>query len=425
VRKGYRFYLIVAPALLLCASLLSACQGPTDKVQACNPKSLPVVKTLASVQSSSQTAYAASGPNLYAFNAGSGAPRWCSKITLGNGEDRFKSMASDGHNVYTYTMEGDTTAFNSGTGAIVWSDDTKTDYAGFNKTPSPLLVHTTIYTGSPSLYALNSSNGTTNWQYTLPSDVFINEAPVESEGKLFIGTNSFQQKSSGKLPDQMYGLDAATGNKLWTFSLKQNAMLWGDLAASNGVIVFPYQESVPLGSNSSTYITFLQALNAQNGKAIWQKELGLPNYPVAANGLLYVAGFVPDDKNEDQILYALDIRTGTVRWSLTNKVASDDPFLVSNTTLYTANSTGKITAFDALTGELLWQGQLRLSTETALTGRLALLDNRLFVGTESANFSTHPDFYIHAFNLTTHQEDWQANITGVETSDGVTMSVGV
>jgi len=420
VRKGSTFYLIVAPALLLCASLLSACQGPTDKVEACNPKSLPVVKTLASVRPSSQTVYAASGPNLYAFNAGNGAPRWCSKITLGNGEDRFTSVASGGRDVYTYTAEGDTTAFNSGTGAIVWSDDTKTDYEELNKTPSPLIVHTTIYTGSPSLYALNSSNGTTNWQYTLPSNVFINEAPVESEGKLFIGTNSFQQTSSSRLPDQIYELDAATGNKRWAFSLKQNDMLWGDLVASNGMIVFPYQERV-----SNTYITFLQALNAQNGKAIWQKELWLPDHPVAANGLLYVAGFVPDDKNEDQVLYALDIRTGTVRWSLTNKVDSDDPFLVTNTTLYTANGDGKITAFDALTGELLWQGQLRLSTKTALTGRLALLDNRLFVGTESANFSTHPDFYIHAFNLTTHQEDWQANITGVETSNVVTISVGV
>lgn len=45
LRKGLTFYLILL-ALLLCASLLSACQGPTDQTQACNPKSLPIVKTL-------------------------------------------------------------------------------------------------------------------------------------------------------------------------------------------------------------------------------------------------------------------------------------------------------------------------------------------------------------------------------------------
>lgn len=426
LRKGFTFYLIL-PTLLLCTSLLSACQGPTDQTQACNPKSLPIVKTLEPVQPSSQTVYAASGPNLYAFNAGNGTSLWCSKLTYGNNEeDHFDSLASNGHNVYAYTTGGETTAFNSNTGKIAWSDDTKNDFSDFNRTTPPSIAGNTIYAGSLSIYALNASNGTTNWQYTLPSKVFANMVPVESAGKIFIAAHSLQEKSSGNLPDQIYGLDAATGRKLWTFSLQDDEQLGvGYLAASEGIIVFPYQKFVTI-DGVGTSLSFLQALNTQNGKTIWQKELGLPDHPVAANGLLYVAGFVPDDKvDADDVFYAFDIHTGVVRWSLTNKVHTDEPFLVTNDILYAVGNSGKVSAFDALTGRLLWQGQLRLSTELALISRLALLDDHLFVGTESANFSTHPDFYIHAFNLTTHREDWQANITGVETSNAVTLCVGV
>lgn len=406
---------LLLPTFLVLVSLLSACQSPalTDQAQACNPKSLPVVKTLEPVQASSQIVYATSGPNLYAFNAGNGALRWCSKISLGNELDEFDSVARSGANVYAYTEAGNTTAFNAHSGKLVWSTDTGNIYTDFVQgIPPPSIVNNTIYGGTRSIYALNTQDGSVRWHYSFPSHGYAEFVPVVSNGDIYFSANALQN---------IYALDAATGNKSWVLSLNESTRVFGQLAAGEGVVAFPYQKA-----SSDGGINFgLDVVNAQNGRLLWQKALGSLSSMIVANGLLYVAGYTPDNSVDAvEAFYAFDIRTGSVRWSLTNKIAADNPFLVTNNVLYTFNGSGEITALNALTGQLLWHGQLQLSSKVLLPSRLTLLDDELFVETKDADFAQHPTFYLHAFNINTQQEDWYANITGIETSAGSMYSVG-
>ena len=207
---------LILPTFLLLASLLSSCQnGPTDQATACNPKSLPVVKTLEPVQTSSQTVYATSWPNLYAFNAGNGAPRWCSKISVSNELEEFESVTRSGGSVYTSTSGGNITVFNANSGALMWSTNTSVGQDNY-RTP-PLLMHKTVYEGFYTLYALNTQDGSVNWQFSPGDQVVMLAPPVITDGNIYVDTHAYQAQV-----DQVHALDASTGASRWTMQIPKN-----------------------------------------------------------------------------------------------------------------------------------------------------------------------------------------------------------
>lgn len=422
---------------LLLAGLLSACQsGPTDQVQACNPKSLPVVKTLQPVQALSQTVYATSGPNLYALNAGNGATSWCSKISTASDRDELASVTHDGDKLYAFTEMGNITSFAANSGKLVWSVNTENIYSDLdNAALPPSIANETIYGGTRSIYALNTQDGSVRWQYALPDNFFANTVPLANNGKVYVGVVfSPPLNSSDEQPDQLIALDAATGNKLWTFSLrpgpnldaKRKKFLRGDLTVGDGVVVLRYEGTGLDGAPSEG----LNIVDAQNGKLLWQKDLDTFTSMSVANGLLYVSGAIPSNR-VDAVdgFYAFDIRTGALRWSLTENMDSVDQmnvFIVANNTLYTTIKRGEISAIDALTGQLLWRTQFETSSEPVLLVRLILLDQELFVGTEVFS-NTSPNqnkFFLHALNTSTRQENWYADITGAETPNVTGIDLG-
>ncbi len=115
-------------------------------------------------------------------------------------------------------------------------------------------------------------------------------------------------------------------------------------------------------------------------------------------------------------LYAFAIHTGAIRWSVTtNERAIDGSLLVVNNVLYSVYRNGAMNALHALnaqTGQLLWYAQLQLG----LLSRLDVLHDHLFIGTES--FDQNPVSLLHAFNLSTHKEDWYADISKDAQYDG-------
>lgn len=119
---------------------------------------------------------------------------------------------------------------------------------------------------------------------------------------------------------------------------------------------------------------------------------------------------------------------GAVRWALTKNIETGDPILVATNTLYTANSIGGVSARDALTGHLLWQAQLEITSIYAQQVRLILLDNELFVGTEiffSAPNPSHESYFLQAFTISTRKESWYADITGVQLPHLTGIDLGV
>lgn len=403
--KRKTLYLIL-PAFLLLASLLSSCQnGPTDQATTCNPKSLPVVKTLEPVQASSQTVYATSGPNLYAFNAGNGAPRWCSKISVSNELEEFESVTRSGGSVYTSTSGGNITVFNANSGALMWSTNTSVGQDNY-RTP-PLIMHKTVYEGFYTLYALNTPDGSVNWQFSPGDQLVIFAPPVITDGNIYVDTHAYQAQA-----DQVHALDASTGASRWTMQIPKNINPQY-LMAADGVVIFA-------GRDTTNGFGWLHAVDAQNGVLLWQKtlELGVYSPPIEANGILFANG---NAFPGGTAVYAIDMHTGNILWSFPPNMLGDEQLLISNTIIYSTDTSLQVSAHDIQTGKLLWSAQLQASSDFYL-GRLALLNNELFVGAEKLG-EHHPSFFLHAFNITTHKEDWYANITGVETSSASMVNV--
>lgn len=271
------------------------------------------------------------------------------------------------------------TAFTSNAGQFVWSRNTGNIDSDIDSIASPpSIANDTIYGGTRSISALQTLDGSVRWQYTLPDNLFANAVPLVNGGKVSIGAGFISQDLSHRQLDQLIALDAATGNKLWTFPF-QKEYLRGDLTVGDGVVVSRYEGTAPDGAISAG----LNIVDAQNGKLLWQKDLDTFTPLSIANGLLYVLADIPSNRTDAiRDFYAFDIHTGAVRWSLIKETDLDDAFVVAHSILYTANSTGEIRAIDALTGQLLWHAQLEMNSTPARPVRLSLSEKELFVGTE-------------------------------------------
>lgn len=396
---------------LLFSSLLSACQiGPTnsmDQAQVCHQPSFPIVKTLEPVRPSSKLVYATNGYNLYAFDSGNGVLHWCNTLSVGNGRGTFRSLTYSRGSVYAYTDAGNLTRLDAGSGALVWSTYIE-HFAGFFTPPS--LIDSTVFGGTKNIYALNTQDGSVRWRYSLPDNTStsLHFAPVANDGGVYFSLYSTQNVNWRGV----YALDAVTGKKRWIFSLPVDEIVWNPLLAGEGAVVVCYQ------NHQGEIQSGLEILNAQNGTLLWQKAVdcsaGEANENlIIANGLLYVAGTVPPNStNAVTSLYALDLHTGAIRWSVgTGEDALHDSLLVVNNVLYQVNEHGGINAFNAQTGQVLWHAQFPSVQVVELLSQLVVINDHLFIGTENINDPRHPVYLLHAFNLITHQEDWYADVS--------------
>ena len=415
--QGEKGVLLVSLCVLL-VSVLSACQsGPMSQVQrvhACNTQVLPGVKTFRPVASLTQTVYAASGSHLYALQASNGTPRWCRALTLDNGQpDRFVGITHFGDQLYAFTDAGTLTALTAHAGAEVWSTTIESlEYSldGLSWTHSPSAANGVVYAGGTSIVALRSQDGLVRWHYSLPHNFVATIVPVESNGTVYVADEKVSPEPSSDPPSQLVALDAATGTRRWIFS-SPSGVFGPDLIIGGGVVVTRYTTGEP---GTAEFRTGLDVVDAQSGKLLWHNDSDaiLRSNQNITNGLLYVLASFPSSR-QDTVggLYAYDLRTGMVRWSLLRTQDTDlnleAPLVVSNNLLYTIDDSGEVNAIDVLTGQILWRAPLSDASETPF--RLVLSENELFLVAENG---TGPQltFVLHALNVTTRTENWQANL---------------
>ena len=411
----------LACSCLLLASLLTACQsGPVSRVHACNAQALPVVQTHQPITSLRQTVYATSGSHLYVLQASNGTLRWCRALTLDNGQpDQFASVTHVGDQLYTFTDAGIITALTAHAGTEVWSTNTGNRYyqdVGSTASP-PSVTNETVYSGRTSLFALSTQDGGFRWHSPLPGNSVAVTVPVVSNGSVYIGTEFLSHDSFHCCPpSQLLALNAATGHTRWTFVLPQTpATFTRDLTVGGGVIVV---QSAIEGHD------VLDVVDAQSGTLLWQKALHVESLKPTlsiANGLLYVSASLPPNRRDAvDGLYAFDLHTGALRWVLPSQKAGLDPgapIVVSKNVLYTIDRDEDVDTIDAVTGLLLWSAPL-VPNPGETSDRLVLDDNELFIGAEFLT-STQFKFVLHAFNITTRTENWQADLTGGD-ADNVT-----
>ncbi len=261
---------------------------------------------------------------MYAINAETGALRWVYPR-----EDELEPIVGapvvDGDKVYFGGSDGKLYALDAATGDELWIfEEPEGKIWG-----TPAVNGDTVYIGSfdKKLYAVNVADGTRKWDFATEGAIVA--TPLVYDGTVYFG--SFDR--------HLYALNEADGSPRWENPYQSDNWFWSRPLADDGII---YAVSVE-GK--------VHAVKAENGDkvAVFDLEGPVSSSPVLADGNVVVAveagqvyslNVSPRQKKQlvnledgiyaplttsggvvyihsaDDVLYAVDARSGTTLWSL-------------------------------------------------------------------------------------------------------------
>ena len=166
------------------------------------------------------------------------------------------------------------------------------------------------------------------------------EVPFASRVQPVVANGYFYM---GSLNGMLYARNANTGEAMWSY--QTNGPLRHSAGVAAGVVVV------------SSYDGFTYGLNASTGALNWKVETGSSlTAPLmdASRNWAYVA-------STNGKLVALDLATGTVKWTYDSKapVLTSASLSVDNKIVYFGNEDIKAIALDAATGALKWEQKLQ------------------------------------------------------------------
>jgi len=252
---------------------------------------------------------------------------------------------------------------------------------------SPAIAQNTVYVGSNDhyLYAINVADGTELWKFKTGSRVA--SSPAVSAGVVYFGSYD----------GNIYALDARTGQLRWKFSSKGEHRftarhLHGSQPAAESMPdPFDFFLSSPTVTSDTVYVGSgdgnVYALEAKSGILRWSFGTGnvVHASPAVANDTVYIGSW-------DSFFYALDAKTGKVRWRfktgedpvIFNQVGIQSSAVVAGGLVYFGCRDANLYALDADTGAKVWEfnnkGSWVISTPIVLDGTLyfATSDSGLF-----------------------------------------------
>ncbi len=203
---------------------------------------------------------------------------------------------------------------------------------------------------APGNVSLNAASGAASWRVRAVDkaskrNVRPSVPPIVNGGAIYV------YDTDGKV-----NALSAGGGRAWSVSLapkgeKSHAAGGGVAASGNAVFV-------------ATGFGELAALDAASGNKIWSFDLGAPAYsaPTAANGMVFVV-------SATNVLHAVKQADGTEAWQYpgipeTAGVLSAASPAVSGSSVVVPYSSGEVIAFDAASGKLKWADAVVRSTRT-------------------------------------------------------------
>ncbi|MFH0902012.1 MAG: PQQ-binding-like beta-propeller repeat protein, partial [Pseudomonadota bacterium] len=267
--------------------------------------------------------------------------------------------------------------------------------------------HAIVVVGSydRNIYCLDAATGERLWTHTTGGPVFSAPSIWHDRDRdkvwVFVGAN-----------DRMvYALDPANGRQRWVHSVAQyrptlggarlSTPVVGQAAGKDAVFVGHWVWDSSLGHNLQR--ASVTALAIDDGKPIWSREVGdnqltAPVFAVIQRrGLLFVG-------SSDGRLLAIDAADGSLRWTHTELDAVRGPpaYVHSDAgpLLVMASRYGMIRGLDAQTGKERWHWKTgdRITGSPSVAGRLA------FVGSYDRN--------LYALDLETGSVKWRYQAKG-------------
>jgi outer membrane protein assembly factor BamB len=290
------------------------------------------------------------------------------------------SPAVSGGIVYVGSSDNYLYALYAETGTLKWSFPTYNSVFS-----SPAVADGNVYFGSndENVYAVNASTGSLAWSF--PATNTVGASPAVYNGNVYIADDNAI----------VYALNTASGTQNWSDNLTYSCSV-GTISSR---LVRPPQYvgsqtvSSPSVSDGVVFIGYnnsVYALHGETGATIWSAQLsdqscGVPSSPAVANGVLYIG-------SQDNNVYALNARNGTILWSYTTGGPIGSSPAVANGVVYVGSDDGNIYALNASTGALIWN----FPTGSDIVSSPAVANGTLYVGSDDGN--------LYAFNLAGGQD---------------------
>jgi len=326
---------------------------------------------------------------LIAVQRSNGKIKWSQSIGSGNRLHRKQNLASpspitDGAHVWTFTGAGTLTCFDM-SGKQIWRREVQKDYGRFGLNhgygSSPLLHNGRLYiqvlhgmkTDDPSyVFAVDAKTGKTLWKVDRWTDAQA-ESPDDYSTPILVTVDGKQQLvvSGG---DYVTGHDLDAGKELWRM---------GGLNPENGRMYRTIASSVTTGGTVYTtstrgkpFIAFKPGGSGDitDSNLVWKNDLGSDVPTPTTDGKRI---FVVNDRG---IMMAFDAKTGDIVWDrqrLAPGTYSSSPILADGK-LYATNEEGTTTVVEA-GDEFKELAQNRLNDHTLATP--SPVGNELYIRT--------------------------------------------
>ncbi|MCK5117488.1 MAG: PQQ-binding-like beta-propeller repeat protein [Candidatus Aegiribacteria sp.] len=270
-------------------------------------------------------------------------------------------------------------ALDAATGELIWKYDTG------HADDAVTVVDGCVYSASDSIFCLDAQNGERIWANGIADH--MGGTPVIFEGKVYCGRENVVPDSSG-----IYCLDAFTGSYLWgdtLFCFPASCMaIW------NGMLFVP-TANMGGGTNGA-----LSAFNLYTGELIWQNtdsDIGYwDSSPVVVDGVIYINDWY-------EKTFAFDAITGQKIWEQSTGGGTATIAYHNERLYFAGEGNGPYYCLDTSDGTTIW------SVPGAQHGSSGIADDLVFYGeSESPTDSSR----VIALDCATGDTIWTFRTTG-------------
>lgn len=226
-------------------------------------------------------------PAIVAYNAATGAELWQATGTLAAGGGASSLVVSpDGGTVYVTSNQvgttGQTTAYATATGALVWTEQAGGDAIALNPSASALYVSGepdgTGRTGGSE--AFSAATGATLWQASQSGNsVQLKAAGLSPDGSVLFAAGS--RASGKKTVGFAVAYSASSGAPLWTVTTGAEATVDGLAVTPGGSVIV--SEWINVAANATRWVT--RAMDPASGATRWTKARNFTQASAFASAL--------------------------------------------------------------------------------------------------------------------------------------------
>ena len=338
--KKFRILLALL-TLIIAASLLSGCTG----AGATTTSSWPGL----TMDAKAEVGYVAHGSHVYALNLTNGSQIWRfpSEPVKNQTFDASPTLAGEDQLVFG-SHDKKLFMVNQENGSQVWvnQDATNRFYA------APLVMNQIVYAPNTDNFLYALADGLLKWSHE--SDNALWASPVTD------GTVIYQ----AGMDHAVTALDPETGEVIWKSE--------GLGAAITGTPVLDINGRLYIGTLGGG----VSSLDAANGEVVWQKKVSgwVFSSPLLHEGILYFGDL-------EGYFYALEAETGKEIWSpvqpdtTSTREISSTPAVIGDT-IYFTNEGGNLFALDITSGTTRWSKKFEFGK---LYGPVQVLNDTIYL----------------------------------------------